>query len=54
MARRKIPIHDLTRKTDYPAVYFHGEESWIALRQSDHTEVIKGRMSTSLMRVPLN
>jgi hypothetical protein len=52
-ARRKILVHDPSRNTDYPAVFFHGDEAWIALRQSDHPEVIKGRMSTGLMRVPL-
>jgi len=52
-SRRKILVHDPARNTDYPAVYFHFEEAWIALRQSDHAEVIKGRMSTVLMRVPL-
>lgn len=52
-ARRKVLVADPTRNTDYPAVFFHGTEAWIALRQSDHAEVIKGRMSTCLMRVPL-
>lgn len=53
-ANRKILVHDSSRNTDYPAVFFHGDEAWIALRQSDHAEVIKGRMSTGLMRVPLS
>lgn len=52
-ARRRVLVHDPSRNTDYPAVFFHGDEAWIALRQSDHPEVIKGRMSTCLMRVPL-
>lgn len=53
-ARRKILVHDPTRNTDYPAVLYHGSEAWIAVRQSDHAEVIKGRMSTCLIRVPLS
>lgn len=53
-ARRKVLLHDSSCNTDYPAVFFHGLEAWIALRQSDHPEVIKGRMSTCLMRVPLS
>jgi hypothetical protein len=52
-ARRKILVLDPMRDTDYPAVFFHGHEAWIALRQSDDPVVIKGRMSTGLMRVPL-
>lgn len=52
-ARRKTLIHDPSRNTDYPAVFFHQREAWILFRQSDHPEVIKGRMSTCLMRVPL-
>lgn len=52
-ARRKLLVHDSTRNTDYPAVFFHGTEAWIAVRQSDHPAVIQGRMSTCLMRVPL-
>jgi len=52
-ARRRVLVHDPARNTDYPAVFFHGAEAWILLRQSDHPEVIKGRMSTVLMRVPL-
>jgi len=52
-SRRKVLVHDPACNTDYPGVYFHGEEAWIALRQSDHAEVIKGRMSTVLMRLPL-
>ncbi|MSU73451.1 MAG: exo-alpha-sialidase [Opitutus sp.] len=52
-ARRKVLVHDPSRNTDYPAVFFHGSEFWIGLRQSDHPEVIKGRMSTCLMRVPV-
>jgi hypothetical protein len=50
---RKVLVHDPARNTDYPAVFYRGSEAWIALRQSDHHEVIKGRMSTGLMRVPL-
>lgn len=53
-ARRKVLCHDESRNTDYPAVHFHGREAWIVVRQSDHAEVIKGCMSTALMRVPLN
>jgi sialidase-1 len=53
-ARRRILVHDSSRNTDYPAVFYHGSEAWIALRQSDHAEVIKGRMSTCLMRVPIS
>jgi hypothetical protein len=41
------------RNTDYPAVFFQGHEAWITLRQSDDPVVIKCRMSTGLMRVPL-
>ncbi len=52
-ARRKVLVHDPSRNTDYPAVFVHGSEIWIAPRQSDHPQVIKGRMSTCLMRVPL-
>jgi hypothetical protein len=53
-ARRKVLVDDPARNTDYPAVFVHGTEAWIAVRQSDHAEVIKGRMSTCLMRVPLS
>ena len=53
-ARRKILVHDSMRNTDYPAVHYRDGEAWIALRQSDHPNVIQGRMSTMLMRVPLN
>ena len=52
--RRKILVHDEARNTDYPAVYFRDDEAWIVARQSDHPRVIKGRMSTCLMRVPLS
>ena len=52
-SRRKILVHDPSRNTDYPAVFFQGHEAWIAVRQSDHPRVIQGRMSTGLMRVPL-
>jgi hypothetical protein len=52
-ARRKILVHDPARNTDYPAVFYHGYEAWIVARQSDHAEVIKGRMSSVLLRVPL-
>jgi hypothetical protein len=52
-ARRKVLVDDPSRNTDYPAVLFRQGEAWIALRQSDHPEVIKGHMSTGLMRVPL-
>lgn len=52
--RRKVLVHDPSRNTDYPAVFYHGHEAWIVARQSDHAEVIKGRMSTGLMRVPLS
>lgn len=52
-ARRRVLVHDPARNTDYPAVFFHGRDAWIALRQSDDPIVIKGRMSTGLMRVPL-
>ena len=52
-ARRKILVHDPSRNTDYPAVFYHGDEAWIAVRQSDQPAVIQGRMSTCLMRVPL-
>lgn len=52
-ARRKVLVHDATRNSDYPAVFFQGAEAWIIFRQSDHPEVIKGRMSTVLMRVPV-
>jgi len=52
--RRKVLVHDTTRNTDYPAVLFHAGEAWIALRQSDHSGVIQGRMSTVLMRLPLS
>jgi sialidase-1 len=51
--RRKVLVHDSSCNTDYPAVFFHGREAWITMRRSDHPEVIKGRMSTCLMRVPL-
>jgi sialidase-1 len=51
--RRKILLHDPSRNTDYPAVSFHGDEVWIVVRQSDHPEVIQGRMSTGLIRLPL-
>jgi BNR/Asp-box repeat. len=52
-ARRKVLVHDVSRNTDYPVVLFRDREAWIAFRQSDHPHVIKGRMSTTLMRVPL-
>jgi hypothetical protein len=52
--RRKILVHDISRNTDYPAVFHREGEAWIAFRQSDDPHVIKGRMSTALMRVPLN
>jgi hypothetical protein len=52
-ARRKIFVHHPMRNTDYPAVFFQGHEAWITLRQSDDPVVIKCRMSTGLMRVPL-
>lgn len=52
-ARRKILVQDPARNTDYPAVFYHGHEVWIVARQSDHAEVIKGRMSSVLQRVPL-
>jgi hypothetical protein len=51
--RRKTLVHDQTRNTDYPAVLHRAGEIWIVLRQSDHANVIQGRMSTLLMRVPL-
>lgn len=51
---RKTLVDDPARNTDYPAVLFVRDEAWIFLRQSDHPEVIKGRMSTLLMRVPLD
>lgn len=51
--RRKVLVHDRSRNTDYPAVFYHGDEAWIAVRQSDQPAVIQGRMSTLLMRVPL-
>ncbi len=53
-ARRKVLVHDPAHNTDYPAVFFQGREAWIALRQSDDPVVIKGRISTGLMRVPLS
>jgi len=53
-ARRRVLVHDPSRNTDYPAVFFHRDEAWLVLRQSDHPEVIKGRMSTCLMRLPLS
>jgi hypothetical protein len=52
-ARRKLLVHDESRNTDYPAVFYHGDEVWIAVRQSDQPQVIQGRMSTCLIRVPL-
>jgi sialidase-1 len=52
--RRKVLVHDETRNTDYPAVHYRGDEAWIVARQSDQPRVIQGRMSTCLMRVPLN
>jgi sialidase-1 len=52
-ARRKILVHDGSRNTDYPAVFYHGAEAWIVVRQSDQPRVIQGRMSSVLMRVPL-
>jgi hypothetical protein len=52
--RRKTLVRDLSRNTDYPAVAFMGDEVWIVVRQSDHPEVIKGRMSTMLMRAPIS
>ena len=51
--RRKTLVHDETRNTDYPAVLQRDGEIWIIVRQSDHPQVIKGNMSTLLMRVPL-
>lgn len=54
LARRKTLIHNSSRNTDYPAVFYQQQEAWIIFRQSDHPEVIKGRMSTLLMRVPLS
>jgi sialidase-1 len=51
--RRKILVQDPARNTDYPAVFYHGNEAWIVARHSDHAEVIKGRMSSELLRVPL-
>lgn len=51
--RRKVLVQDPGRNTDYPAVFYHGNEAWIVARQSDHAEVIKGRMSSVLLRVPL-
>lgn len=53
-ARRKVLVRDRARNTDYPAVHFRENEVWITVRLSDHPEVIKGRMSTCLMRVPLS
>jgi sialidase-1 len=52
-ARRKILVRDTARNTDYPAVFYRDREAWIVARQSDHAEVIKGRMSSVLLRVPL-
>ena len=52
-ARRKVLVQDTSRNTDYPAIFYHGEEAWVVARQSDHAEVIQGRMSSVLMRVPL-
>lgn len=51
-ARRKVLLHDPSRNTDYPAVLHRDGEIWITVRQSDHPEVIKGRMSTFLIRIP--
>jgi sialidase-1 len=53
-ARRKVLIHDPSRNTDYPAVFYHRDKAWIAARQSDQPRVIQGRMSTVLLRVPLD
>lgn len=53
-ARRKVLVSDPACNSDYPAVHYHGDEVWIAFRQSDHPDVIQGRMSTMLMRVPLD
>jgi sialidase-1 len=52
-ARRKVLVHDESRNTDYPAVFYAGGQAWIVFRQSDDPRVIQGRMSTCLMRVPL-
>lgn len=49
---RRVLVDDPARNTDYPAVLHRNGETWIVVRQSDHAEVIQGRMSTCLMRVP--
>ena len=53
-ARRKVLVDDTSRNSDYPAVFFVGSEAWVLFRQSDHPKVIKGCMSTCLMRVPVS
>jgi sialidase-1 len=52
--RRKVLVEDSSRNTDYPAVFYRDAEAWIVARQSDRAEVIQGRMSSVLLRVPLN
>ncbi len=53
LARRKVLVHDPSRNTDYPAVLHREGEVWVVVRQSDHPQVIQGRMSSRLLRVPL-
>lgn len=52
-ARRKILVHDPSRNSDYPAVLHRDGEVWVVFRQSDQAQVIQGRMSSCLLRVPL-
>lgn len=52
-AKRKLLACDPAHSIDYPSVMYKGGEVWITMRCSTGREVLQGRTSTRLMRVPL-
>lgn len=53
-SRRKLLVHEPEHSVDYPSVLYKDGEAWITLRASTGSDILEGRTSTCLMRVPLH
>jgi hypothetical protein len=51
---RKPLLHDGEHSVDYPAVCYQKDEIWAAFRHSTQGEILGGKTSTALMRIPLS